>query len=380
MKGQMTPFKVRLLGWLLLAALLLALVLATSRYLAEQSQQSPWVAVILNQQTYQLPRSQLRGLADTLVQLSAAEMSTLEQQLEAWMDVALAVAFTKATTGVDRYLDWYYSMPGSYLRLLFALQGSLEEFTAQKLTAHVLHDSGFADALAELAPAYEAKVLAELEVAGHRIASALEPWIASYAIDEGSVAHSILDMDTLMSIAFAPSPEDLQRWQTSAATTGVAGASAVTMLAYRTIAPRLVQAGGNRAAQKAMLGFASRLAPRTAAAITAGGTAAGAAAPSGPGALVVGGIVTSVTLATFVATDFALLKAEEATLRPGKERALRDSLALLEEDVRLKLASSHTHTFNLLTQQLDAGLNEAWRDTGEPAYFHILSPPGYRSN
>ena len=170
MKGQMTPFKVRLLGWLLLAALLLALVLATSRYLAEQSQQSPWVAVILNQQTYQLPRSQLRGLADTLVQLSAAEMSTLEQQLEAWMDVALAVAFTKATTGVDRYLDWYYSMPGSYLRLLFALQGSLEEFTAQKLTAHVLHDSGFADALAELAPAYEAKVLAELEVAGHRIA------------------------------------------------------------------------------------------------------------------------------------------------------------------------------------------------------------------
>ena len=373
MKGKITPLKMRLLGWLLLAALLLAVVLAASRYLAEQSQQSPWVAVILNQQTYQLPRTQLPALAEALGQLSAAELASLDQKLELWTDAALGGAFEKANTGIDHYLDWYYSLPGSYLRLLFALQGKLEELTSEKLNALMLQDSGFGEALNALGTGYDALLMAELRASGQRIAAHLEQKLAP---QDGapSQATSIVDLDTLINLSFAPSPEDLQRWQTSAATTGVVGAGALALLTYRAVAPRLAQAGGSRAAQRAVVSFAARLAPRTAAAVAAGGTAAGLAAPSGPGALVVGGIMTSVTLATFVATDFALLKAEETALRPGKEAALYEGMQQLEVELRQQLAASQAQMFTVLEQQLQSGLNEAWSAAGEQPQFHILKP------
>ncbi|MCH8498671.1 MAG: hypothetical protein LAT63_09345 [Marinobacter sp.] len=374
MKGKITPLKMRLLGWLLLAALLLAVVLAASRYLAEQSQQSPWVAVILNQQTYHLPRTQLPGLAEAFGQLSATELANLEQHLDSWTEAALATTFDKANTGIDRYLDWYYSMPGSYMRLLFALQSNLDELTSQKLTTYVLEDSGFGDALTNFGADYELALVSGLAASGQRIAAQLERGLVAQTTDETGSPQSILDLDTVLRLSFTPSPQDVQRWQTSAATTGVVGAGAVAMLTYRAVAPRLAQAGGSRAAQRAILSFAARLAPRTAAAVAAGGAAAGVAAPSGPGALVVGGIMTSVTLATFVATDFALLKAEEAALRPGKEAGLREGMQHMEVELRQQLAAGQAEVFNLLGQQLQTGLDEAWGAAGEQAQFHILGP------
>jgi hypothetical protein len=81
----------------------------------------------------------------TIEQLHQARLTALGKvelslvQLEAQVDRA----FDLTEANVDLYLDWYYSLPAEYMRIVKLLVGEMETYMAQKLAEHLLEGEPF---------------------------------------------------------------------------------------------------------------------------------------------------------------------------------------------------------------------------------------------
>lgn len=71
---------------------------------------------------------------------SISKLDTSIQELRE----ATKISFEKMTDNVDDYLDWYYSLPGEYERIIALASGALEEWMAEKLQQHLMKGNAFA--------------------------------------------------------------------------------------------------------------------------------------------------------------------------------------------------------------------------------------------
>ncbi|WP_022962229.1 hypothetical protein [Halopseudomonas pelagia] len=370
----------KLLAMLLMVVLLFAGMTAGLRLLQEHVDDSRLFSVLINDQQLILDGTTLTQFNADLSRLSAQQRRHADVYIQQWLDRWLDDSFALAHQALPAYLDWYYSMPGSYSRLYHALSGDLDGHLERRLGSHLLEQSGLEARLAALESELNAeltKVLGEQagvvrrQLLGIYAQQQREPSVNQHAIDFS------LNVDAALERGFSPSDADRQRWQISSQASVVAGTGAFVLLARRALVPRLMALSSVQGARRVLAGFAVRLAPRMALAISAGGSAAAVTAPTGPGALVAGGVAFVTAAGTIVITDFALLKAEEVLLRDEKQQQISDELLAsqiaLREQLRVQLQEAGSVSQALIQHSLARSYDQA----GVEQRFHIFArhPP-----
>ncbi|MFO7703774.1 MAG: hypothetical protein R6V43_01365 [Halopseudomonas sp.] len=365
----------KLLAMLLLVALLFAGLTAGVRLLQERAADNQLFAVLVNDQQLVLDGATLTRFNADLARLSAQQRGQADVTIQQWLDRWLDDSFALAHQALPAYLDWYYSMPGSYSRLYHALSGDLDGHLERRLGSHLLQQSGLQARLATL----ESELNSELtRVLGEQAGVVRQQLLGIYAqqqratsVDQPAIDFS-LNVDAALERGFSPSATDQQRWQISSQASMLAGTGTFVLLARRALVPRLMALSSVQGARRLLAGFAVRLAPRMALAISAGGSVAAVTAPSGPGALVAGGVAFVTAAGTIVVTDFALLKAEELLLRDEQQQQLGDELLAsqiaLREQLRVQLAEAGSVSQAFIKHSLGRGYDQS----GVQGRFHIL--------
>ncbi|MEH6389621.1 MAG: hypothetical protein V7772_17315 [Pseudomonas profundi] len=365
-----------LLGMAAAAVCVVLLVLSVGyRLLGQKLADNQVFAVLVDDQTLMLDGKTLDAFNVDLQRLGMQHQQALEQQMNAWVDQWLNDTFALALDAVPGYMDWYYSMPGSYTRLYYAVSGDLDVALGERLENQLLVQSGFEQQLAE----FDRALTEQLHgLIGEQSRALREGLVQRYADRQVRAAapridsERVIDVNSALDRAFGAGAGDIQRWKISSQASVVAGVGSFALLARHAILPRLMRLGSVQAARQVIAGFAARLAPRMAGAITIGGSAAAVAAPSGPGALVAGSIAFATAAGTIVVTDFALLKAEEAFLRDEQERQLRDELEVFRESTRAQLQEQLHAAFGMATQSYRQGVGALDDQTRSKRQFHIL--------
>jgi len=372
----MVAQRARLFLFVVLAVLALFVVMTAGlRLLTERMADNRLFAVLINDQQLTLDGATLREFNADLLRLTEQQRSQAELQMRQWTDGWLDRSFTLATDAVPQYLDWYYSMPGSYSRLYHAIGGNLDSFVAERMGYFLFETSGFHQQLAtfdaQMLDRWQALAKTQQRVIGKQLTGLYE----DRQTEEGVAVAStlpVLNIDQALASGLRVSAEDMQRWRIGSQASVVAGAGTLALLARRTLLPRLMSLGAVQGARRALAGFVARLAPRLAVAITAGGTAATVTAPSGPGALVAGSVAFLTAAGTLVVTDFTLLKAEEALLRERKENEIRAELLISREALRVRLHQELEATTMQAAQEINRAFAMPYERPEMDRRFHIL--------
>ena len=82
------------------------------------------------------------GTAEQIEHAYLASLNKLETSLEKLREIT-ATGFLQMSENVDDYLDWYYSLPGEYERILALATGVLESWMAEKLQSYLMKGNVF---------------------------------------------------------------------------------------------------------------------------------------------------------------------------------------------------------------------------------------------
>lgn len=334
--------------WSLLAAFVVALVLFAAfshalRLVDQQLGSSAVYKLIIKGETLLIDGSTLDALNNHLRELSTTDQQHLAKTMQVWTDQQLDSLFVLAEQGKENYLDWYYSMMGSYLRLFYALKGNLPEKLEAEFQQRVFVETGFAQGLENLGKNYthtfQTRLVAEQAEQLKQLQEKLYQDFANQQLEvDESAAIFTLNLDQALVPEIALPATDSVRWQHSAGLSVAVGAGMLALPAVRAMTSRIMQTTAVRSATRVTLQYVARLTPRLAAAMAASGTATAAATPTGPGALVAG----ITTLAVFILTDWALLKAEEVLYRDEKALALEEGLDAWKVELAEELQQKHS--------------------------------------
>lgn len=368
-----TPGVSSLLLAFLLAGLVFSGLSQALRLLGERVEPGSVFALLLKGETLLLDASTLDALNHDLRRFTSEEQQQLAQVMSDWSQQQLDHLFALPQAGVERYLDWYYSLPGSYLRLFYALKGELPERLEKQLHQRAFEDSGFAQQLERLGQDYADRFQQELlQQQAASLQLLQEQLYRDYSTRQVRAAGAdpvfTLKLDQALLPDFAASEADYQRWKQSAGISAAAGTGLLVLPMARVMTGRMMQSLGVRSATRITQQYLARLTPRLAAALAVSGTATAAASPSGPGALVVG--VTSLTL--FVVSDWAMLKAEEAIYRDDKAAALYADLDAWREELSETLQQATAPLFIDRQDFLRHRLNRPYIEAGVEQRFYLF--------
>ena len=116
-----------------------------------------------------------QAAVEALLEEARVASAALSEEAEATLVPLINASFDARLANVDAYLDWYYSLPADYERLVTMVTGTVEDFMRDQFTANIeagIDDTALEDALrdlAERAAALEedtASRLTEFEIAG----------------------------------------------------------------------------------------------------------------------------------------------------------------------------------------------------------------------
>ncbi|MFY0992872.1 hypothetical protein [Halomonas sp. C05BenzN] len=329
------PGRLPLSGWRrwgasLLAVVALLLLLVLGRGLFQDRADTPLFRVVVNGEPLVLDAETRAEFGRDLERLAAGLQDDVTAAMRPWVDERLETAFAPLEAAVPGYLDWYYSLTGSYLRLGMAVAGDLDEWLEAQLHERLVAASRVEQALVELEADYPrrlARVQREtMQGVAQRLHEAYQPrQAASVAAGQRPVhAH---DLDLALQQALHDGL-DAPRWGTASL-----GGAGIGLLAGRALAQRLGAGAAMQGSRLAVRGLVARLGANAARSLATGGAAAAATAPAGPGAMLIGAATTTVALAGVAGSEYALLKAQEALLRPTMQSRLLDEIAEARQEV-----------------------------------------------
>ena len=248
---------------------------------------------------------------------SEATRAALERELAA----SLEALFDQARARLPAFADWYYSLQGEYSRLAMAAMALLDPATAgfmgEKAQAVVL--PGWEEELAALEAALAASLRAEDEQLREgwlaELSQRLKPYRVPAPIEFGEADGRSRALE-LEGMAAGLVRQEREAFQARLGLSTAAGGAAAGAVVWRASASR---AGASRVAGRGVA--------------RAGTAAGGAAAVCGPGGPVAIGCAFAAGAAAWLATDWALLKLEEARHREALIAELAAGLAELEQQL-----------------------------------------------
>jgi hypothetical protein len=302
-----------------------------------------WVAIELDDQVYLVPEGHLERLARTRPDwLSEAEKQALER-LEQGVREEVDALFERVHERVPEFADWYYSVSGTVLRLFAALPwpGNNGDRLTEAVTERLFPAEIWQAELDALDRAVRERYHLEFSAMEQEwlswLAQELTPYRREKPLPQG---HATIDFNQRL---HAQLVENL-----GGDRIGVqmgAGLGAGALLARGAITRVNARAASGRAA--------ARLASRSAAG--SGSAACGLAGPLAIGCGIA--VFTTVTLAT----EWGLLRADEALNRPALEQALHGSVDALRESMMDDYGGGLLGSFEVSLETLTAGIHASLR-------------------
>ena len=283
----------------------------------------------------------LQTLGQELEQARSQVRGDADQQVDAVLDEL----FAEVEKGVDRYLDWYFTVIGEYERLLASAAGDFTVAMAERLEHELFGANRFVERLEEASAAIEAKASSELaataELLGQRAAAEVKGEPCRL---EGVSLHALGDLDH-------------DRMRVAVAATGGAAAGVVT-------AKLLAEKAGAAVAAKVVAKNSFKAAAAVAGKVTAkkggsilltAGAAAAVCAPGGPLAVLCGIAAGAVTWLT---VDKVMVEIDEALFRDEMRAELTTAIAeqrkVLGQALKAQQAASIDATAVGIQARIDA--------------------------
>ena len=253
---------------------------------------------------------------DSLLEQAEERSATLSQEARESLVPLINESFDARVANVDAYLDWYYSLPADYERLLRLVVGSAEDYAADQFSEKIeegIDDSQLAEMLesyVERAEELQADLLADL---------------AQYEV-KGVPAWLMTVKKEIDASAFEKTLEPTQRLLDAPERLGV---SAVSGVVAGVVAKRLVKRVATKPFFKAVVSRIGSILSSRAAGAAVGGAAGSIGGPAGTAVGVLAGTGVS------VGVDYVLLMADEYMNRDS----YRDEIVSTIEDARADMLS-----------------------------------------
>ena len=267
--------------------------------------------------------------------------SEAHAEAERRIDAALDRAFGAAEQGVDRYLDWYYSMLGDYSRLAAVVTGDIGQLMGQQLAKHVFVDSNVSGLLETASLEIERESMDRMETAATAAGTRI-----GRAVQESPCAVPQFDPSRLLNLQ-----RDTLR--------GAVATSAGTAVTAKFLLKKPVAAAAGKLAAKGTVTAAGKVAAKAAAktaakkgasALASGGVATVACSGLGPVAIACGigaGIVTWLTV------DKVVLEVDEFVNREDMRAELLVGLAQQRDSMRQELVNLHRGLVDLYAAEIN---------------------------
>lgn len=357
-------------GWVLSALVVLLLLagLEAGHRLLETRSQAPLYRVIVAGESLTLEAEAHAAFSRDLERLAAGAEADLAARMAPWTEARLEQAFAPLEAAVPGYLDWYFSLRGSYLRMAMGLAGDQAGWRDAQRRSRLIEASGIEAALGRLEADHAARLAREQQAVAEQVSATLLERYAprSVADAEAQAAAPSFDLDGQMDQALLATL-DTRRWQAAALSGGGLG-----LLAGRPLARKLSAGAVGQGGRMALRALATRLGAGAARSLASGGAAAAVTAPTGPGALMVGAATAAAGLAGMVGGEVALLRLQEARRRPALEARLHDGI----EEARRDAVASLDGAVSAAAARLASGLEaHAPRHEQAPGEAH---PEPYR--
>jgi hypothetical protein len=263
------------------------------------------------------------------------------QRAATQIDQALDTLFADAEAGVDKYLDWYFSVLGEYQRLL----GAALDAELQKA---VLVGPRIGERLTQANQRIAADTTARFTTVAAQLGSRLQQEAAAKPC-----------WTEALQIPAIPAIERDVR----AATTSIASGLAVGgLVAARVVAGRFSQTVLTRLASRRAYGSAASVAgrvvgKRAGSLLVAGGTATAACAPGGPLAVLCGLVAGAVT---WVTVDKALVMIDELRFRDEMRAEVLEGLREQKEELKRELRASHGALIDAMATQVHTSVDRVF--------------------
>ncbi|MCC5859670.1 MAG: hypothetical protein JJT90_16045, partial [Ectothiorhodospiraceae bacterium] len=272
------PLKLILMAVVAVAVVVVGLHSLT-RYAAEGFGHHEVVRILVQGQSLHVPEHELDAFGASLRGYVDEQHARTLAEIDGMIDARVDALFESAFTRVPDYVDWYYSLGASGMRLGTLILRDLEAHIQRSVEQRLLGGERFGDGLEAVTRELDQTVLASQQ----GLKPAIEAWLLSrYAGDSSVVAPAqepaasrSFDLSAALSRSLAADQEDVSRWTRSS---GVGMFAAGSATAGRIVATSAVLRG---AVAQAGRGLAALAARRAATAAPAAATASAVAAPSG---------------------------------------------------------------------------------------------------
>jgi hypothetical protein len=291
-------------------------------------------------------RANKPAIADLKVQLNARleqarvkAKGDADQQVEASLDKL----FADVESGVDAYLDWYFTVLGEYERLAAIFTGDFAALMTSELEQHLFAQTNFANRLeaeiAQTAEAIQDAMLAAAEEVGQQVRLNIE--------------HSPCALSSLDLSAIADVERDRSRATAAGASGVAAGALTAKMLAKKTAATIPAKIASKKGFQAAA-SLAGKVAAKKGGSIllTAGGAAA-VCSPGGPLAALCG---IAAGVVTWLLVDKAFVEIDEAVFRDEMRAEILSSVREERANLSNILKRRHSSDIDAMAQGIHSSI------------------------
>ncbi|MFU8896222.1 MAG: hypothetical protein ACNA8J_07520 [Gammaproteobacteria bacterium] len=320
----------------------------------------PRLEVQLGDDYYRLDPARAAWIAAFAQRHFSAGHAAGRARLEAGLDAGLERMFDDVIDRLPEFGDWYYSLGGEYTRLSMAALARLglaeDNFVAARAADILFPAEAWEGALGELAHELSADLRSHQEYVRAGWLAGLTQRLGPYRVpapvaagDRGPLAAvPIDDFGTQLLLR----ERELLETRIALSTLAAGGVAAGT--AWRGAAARTAAGSGRAAAGRGV----GRGAARAGAAAGGGMTACAPAGPYALGCAVVAGAV------AWLATDWALLRIDEAMNR----EALLAAMAAGVHELRLAMRQEVLAAYDAVTAEYHAGVEDEIANTFRPVH------------
>jgi hypothetical protein len=257
------------------------------------------------------------------------------------IDAALARAFGAAEIGVERYLDWYYSIEGEYSRLGTVVIGDIDQFMSGKLQAFVIDETGFEAILESGSLALEQQTMRIMESAAEAAMVRIGEKVRQSPCPVPSV-----NLTGLVNLT----PDRL------GATVATAAGGAVTAK-FLVAKPAAAMAG--KLAAKSTVKAAGKVVAK--AAVKKGASAATTLAAGGAATAVCGPVCGAVAaVVTWISVDKVVLEVDEFINRDAMRAELLAGLEEQRAEMRTQLVALHEGLADMYASAINAQIGKVF--------------------
>lgn len=352
----------------LLLMLCLVLALNISYRLITQSEVDIVRYVVNNENLFLDESGQMELRRDLNARLAKFD-AEIEQRVQPWQEDALAEIQENFQGAGEDYLDWYFSLTGSYTRLGVASMGDLEPWMEAQLQRRLVQPSGVEASFMALRENYEERLMEAEQAWLAETLTDLQQRYTPDAIMESEAENGRLatvDLDQLVEGVWQDQMA-LPRWSVTQVGGGLVGVRTGYSFAKHLAARPAMQAG-----RMIVHKFIARLGIQVVRSAAMGGTAAASASPTGPGAVLTGVVTVGASLAIAASSEFAALKAQEALQRPAMEAELHGAWNELELEAKRHLQAYKQIRSDAMLEHLERRAEEEMKRSELPETYRIL--------